>query len=78
MMKQRIVAVLGALSLLAMAGCASTPDKALVKEEKAVTQPAEPAMAVREKVTATVTSSDWPWPSRHRNVKAPVQLRKSR
>ena len=54
-MKQRIVAVLGALSLLAMAGCASTPDKAPVKEEKAVTQPAEPAMAIREKVSATAT-----------------------
>lgn len=55
-MKQRsIVAVLGALSLLAMTGCASTPDKAPVKEEKAATQPAEPAMAVREKVTATAT-----------------------
>ena len=56
-MKERIVAVLGALSLLAMAGCASTPDKAPAKDEKAVavTQPAEPAMAVREKVTATAT-----------------------
>ena len=54
-MKQRIVAVLGALSLLAMAGCASTPDKAPVKEEKAATQPAEPAMAIREKVSATAT-----------------------
>ena len=55
MMKQRIVAVLGALSLLAMAGCASTPDKTPVKEEKAATQPAEPAMAFREKVSATAT-----------------------
>ena len=54
-MKQRIVAVLGALSLLAMAGCASTPDKAPVKEEMAAIQPAEPAMAIREKVTATAT-----------------------
>ncbi len=55
MMKQRIVAVLGALSLLAMAGCASTPDKTPVKEEKAATQPAEPAMVIREKVSATAT-----------------------
>ncbi len=54
-MKQRIVAVLGALSLLAMAGCASTPDKTPVKEEKAATQPAEPAMVIREKVSATAT-----------------------
>jgi len=56
-MKERIVAVLGALSLLAMAGCASTPDKAPAKDEKAVaaTQPAEPAMAIRDKVTATAT-----------------------
>lgn len=56
-MKERIVTVLGALSLLAMAGCASTPDKAPAKDEKAVvaTQPAEPTMSFRDKVTATAT-----------------------
>ena len=54
-MKERIVAILGALSLLAMAGCASTPDKAPAKDEKAVTQPAEPAIAIRDEVTATAT-----------------------
>lgn len=55
-MKERIVAVLGALSLLTMAGCASTPDKAPVKEEKVVAaQPAEPAIAIRDQVTATAT-----------------------
>ncbi len=55
MMKKHIVTVLGALSLLAMAGCASTPDKAPAKDEKAATQPAEPAMAIRDQVTATAT-----------------------
>jgi Cu/Ag efflux protein CusF len=54
MMKERIVAILGALSLLAVAGCASTPDKAPANE-KAVTQPAEQVVAVRDKVTATGT-----------------------
>ena len=53
-MKERIVAILGALSLLAVAGCASTPDKAPANE-KAVTQPAEQVVAVRDKVTATAT-----------------------
>ena len=54
-MKERIVAILGAFSLLAMAGCASTPDKAPAKDEKAVTQPAEPVVAIRDQVTATAT-----------------------
>ena len=56
-MKERIVAVLGALSLLAMAGCASTPDKAPAKDSQpvAATQPAEPDMAIRNKVTVTAT-----------------------
>lgn len=55
-MKERIVAVLGALSLLVATGCATSPDKAPAKDEKAAAaQPAEPAMAVRETVTATAT-----------------------
>lgn len=54
-MKKRIVAVLGALSLLTMAGCAGTPDKAPAKDEKAVTQPAQPVVAIRDEVTATAT-----------------------
>ncbi|MBZ4193204.1 MAG: hypothetical protein LAE24_02720 [Candidatus Contendobacter sp.] len=53
-MKERIVAVLGALSLLVLAGCASTPDKAPAKDEKVVAaQPAEPAIAIRDQITAT-------------------------
>ncbi|MDS4023026.1 MAG: hypothetical protein RKR03_21360 [Candidatus Competibacter sp.] len=55
-MKERIVAVLGALSLLVATGCATTQDKPPAQEAKtpAAQQPA-PDMGIREKITATAT-----------------------
>lgn len=55
-MKERIVAVLGALSLLVATGCATTQDKPPAQEAKtpAAQQPA-PDLGIREKITATAT-----------------------
>jgi Cu/Ag efflux protein CusF len=54
-MKERIVAVLGALSLLVATGCATPQDKPPAKQTAPAAQQPAPDLSVREKITATAT-----------------------
>lgn len=53
MTKERIVAILGALSLLLAAGCATTPDKPPAQDKTATTAQQPVDLEIRDKITAT-------------------------